>query len=189
MRTTYFYFLVFFVFNSWLLPAADSLNVSILCGGTLKDPNMSSKAWAATATETFSSRLRHLRINLSIAFHKTDSSLVKAVLAEEEKMRKVFLLDERGEQLDSKGFASSLYSALEQNGSSVTFVIGAADGLPLELRQPKPKPKLKQNSPPYLRSYLSLGKLTLPHHLARVVLVEQIYRSAEINKGSGYHKD
>ena len=57
-----------------------------------------------------------------------------------------------------------------------SFFIGGADGLPAELKADRSR-------------LLSLSKLTFTHQMARLLLVEQIYRATEIRKGSGYHKD
>lgn len=89
----------------------------------------------------------------------------------------VVLLDgERGEQYTSAQFAAFLYDALERGGSRVTFVLGGADGLPAELLR--------------ARHYalLSLSRLTLTHQMARLLLVEQIYRATEIRRGGAYPK-
>jgi 23S rRNA (pseudouridine1915-N3)-methyltransferase len=61
-------------------------------------------------------------------------------------------------------------------GARLSFVVGGAEGLPPELK-----------GAPY--ELLSLSKLTFTHQFARVVLAEQIYRGAEIRKGSAYHKE
>ena len=86
------------------------------------------------------------------------------------------LLDERGVVQTSVEFSEALDDALIKHGASVSFVVGAAEGLPLEVK-----------SSGYRK--VSLGKMTLPHGLARVVLAEQVYRALEIKKGSKYHKD
>jgi len=75
---------------------------------------------------------------------------------------------------DGKGFSSEEFSRwLEerrQNGRDVCFVIGGPRGLELEAD-----------------TRLSLGPMTLPHQLARVVLLEQIYRAHKILAGEPYH--
>jgi len=60
-------------------------------------------------------------------------------------------------------------------GRDVTFVIGGSDGLPADL--------LKR-----AERIWSLGPLTLPHELARVVVYEQLYRAYTIRRGEKYHR-
>eukprot|EP00965_Chrysotila_dentata_P224445 6194180-Pleurochrysis_carterae.AAC.2 len=86
------------------------------------------------------------------------------------------VLDERGELYTSKEFSRMMFDALEDGGSRLTFIIGAADGLPDELR----------NGPHQL---LSLSRMTFTHQMARLLLVEQIYRACEIQRGSKYHRE
>ena len=81
------------------------------------------------------------------------------------------VLDERGRELPSREFAS-----LISKHSSITFVIGGADGLSEEVK----------NRGNFL---LSLSKMTLQHDVARIVLLEQIFRAQEILRGSPYHRD
>ena len=81
----------------------------------------------------------------------------------------VVLLAGDGEHLDSKGLSRWLEQR-RQNGRDVCFVIGGPTGLELEADM-----------------RLSLGPMTLPHQLARVVLLEQIYRAHKILAGEPYH--
>ena len=83
----------------------------------------------------------------------------------------VVALDERGKGMSSREFASFV-----QNHPFVTFLIGGADGLSEEVRK-------KSNF------LLSLSKMTLQHDVARIVLLEQLYRANQIIKGTPYHRD
>lgn len=82
----------------------------------------------------------------------------------------VSLLDRGGEELDSLEFSRFL-EARRQAGRDVCFVVGGPLGLDLDVVDHR----------------LSLGKLTLPHQLARVVLLEQLYRGHKIIAGEPYH--
>jgi 23S rRNA (pseudouridine1915-N3)-methyltransferase len=84
------------------------------------------------------------------------------------------LLDERGAQWTSAQLAARLKDWL-QHRSSVAFLIGGADGVDAEIRG-------------IADSELSLSSFTLPHALARVLLVEQLYRAVSILKGHPYHR-
>jgi 23S rRNA (pseudouridine1915-N3)-methyltransferase len=81
------------------------------------------------------------------------------------------ILDERGKELTSREFSELLL-----RNSYITFVIGGADGISENLKK-------RGNF------ILSLSKLTLQHDIARLVLLEQIYRGLEIIRGSPYHRD
>ena len=84
------------------------------------------------------------------------------------------LLDSRGKQLSSEELAKFLGNYQDQSSSPLVFVIGPANGFSEEAR----------GSASLL---LSLGKMTLAHELARVVLLEQLYRAFTILKGHPYH--
>jgi 23S rRNA (pseudouridine1915-N3)-methyltransferase len=84
-------------------------------------------------------------------------------------------LDERGEQPSSLELARRL-ARWQERGQDVALVIGGADGLaPAVLARADER--------------LSLSRLTLPHRLARLVLVEQLYRAVTILRGEPYHKE
>jgi 23S rRNA (pseudouridine1915-N3)-methyltransferase len=101
-------------------------------------------------------------------------SLAKRKFLDDGKTR-VFLLDERGRQDDSRTFASSLRRLQDQGVHRFIFVIGGAFGFPATLREKFP--------------LLSLSKLTFPHDLARLILAEQLYRALQIIQGGKYHHD
>lgn len=99
----------------------------------------------------------------------------KAVLAAVSSGTLLITLCVEGAEYDSEGFAELLRSAAEQGRSRICFVIGGSYGL---------HDNVKRSAD--LR--LSLSRMTLPHHLARVVLLEQLYRAGVINSGGKYHK-
>lgn len=82
--------------------------------------------------------------------------------------------DVKGRSLDSAQFAEFLKSARDQD-RDLAFLIGGAFGLPADLTA---RSAVK----------LSLAPWTLPHEIARLVLVEQIYRAGTIVRGEPYHK-
>jgi 23S rRNA (pseudouridine1915-N3)-methyltransferase len=84
------------------------------------------------------------------------------------------LLDARGKQFSSEELAKFLRDHEERNSLPLAFAIGGADGFSEEARR---KAAL----------VLSLGKMTLAHELARVVLLEQLYRACTIRQGHPYH--
>jgi 23S rRNA (pseudouridine1915-N3)-methyltransferase len=84
-------------------------------------------------------------------------------------------LDERGDSIDSLGFARHLGRWRDESAANTIFVIGGADGLSPDLRR---KAKLK----------LAFGAATWPHQIVRVMLLEQIYRAATILAGHPYHR-
>lgn len=80
------------------------------------------------------------------------------------------LLDREGDELDSVEFSGWLEER-RQSGLDVCFVIGGPFGLDLD----------------HVDHRMSLGRITLPHQLARVVLLEQLYRGHKILAGEPYH--
>ncbi len=84
------------------------------------------------------------------------------------------LLDSRGKEFSSEEFAKFLGEYQDRNPLPLVFAIGGADGFSPETRSAA-------------RHVISLGKMTLPHELARIVLLEQVYRAFTILKGHPYH--
>ncbi len=87
----------------------------------------------------------------------------------------VIALDVAGKQRDSVGFSEDLQKHGLDGRSDVTFVIGGAAGLAEDVLD-------------RADARMSLGPMTLPHQLARVVLLEQVYRAFKIARGEPYHR-
>lgn len=86
------------------------------------------------------------------------------------------LLDERGRELDSRGLAGFLGPFLEDGNRTPCLVVGGPFGVSEAVRRA-------------CVHTLCLGRLTLPHDLARVLLLEQIYRAVSIRKNLPYHHE
>ena len=84
------------------------------------------------------------------------------------------LLDSRGKQLTSEALASMLERHRDQGTQRLVFCVGPADGWSAAAEE-------------QADTLLSLGCMTLPHQLARVVLAEQVYRGLTILAGHPYH--
>ena len=86
----------------------------------------------------------------------------------------IITLDIEGNELSSTSFANKINEIFIQN-SNITFIIGGSYGLHEDIK------KMNNFS-------LSFSKMTFPHQLFRVMLLEQIYRAYKINNNETYHK-
>ncbi len=106
---------------------------------------------------------------------KDESALLKLCGRDARSVRHVLvILDSRGKQLSSEQFAGFLGNHQDRNPLPLLFAVGPANGFTEEVRQEA-------------NLLLSLGKMTVAHELARVVLLEQVYRAFTILKGHPYH--
>jgi 23S rRNA (pseudouridine1915-N3)-methyltransferase len=85
------------------------------------------------------------------------------------------LLAENGKLMDSTDFSSWLYSLIETRSEKLVLIIGGASGHGSKVLQ-------------LAKAKLSLSPMTYPHKLARLLLVEQLYRAQTIKSGHPYHK-
>ena len=106
---------------------------------------------------------------------------VKAIKLEAEKIKKhinnrdyIVTLEIEGKQMTSVEFANKIDNILIEN-SNVDFIIGGSYGLSDDIKNMS-------------RLHLSFSKMTFPHQLFRVLLLEQIYRAYKINNNESYHK-
>ncbi|MGB1556998.1 MAG: 23S rRNA (pseudouridine(1915)-N(3))-methyltransferase RlmH [Oceanococcaceae bacterium] len=142
-------------------------------------------AWADAACEDYLKRFpRHWQTRLQLIpptkrhgnaaqahWQQADSDLVRKQLGKDV----LILLDERGRQHDSRAFAQRVGQWDEQH-AQLSLVIGGPDGHDQALRGAAVET-------------LSLSAMTMPHALARVVLVEQLYRASAILANHPYHRD
>ena len=158
------------------------LKINIICVGKFKE-----KYWEAASAE-YIKRLGAY-CSLSVIEVKEEKLPAHASRADEENVIKkegksilgkigdgdyVIALDIAGKELSSEQFASKI-ADISFGSSTIDFIIGGSLGLSDEV---KARAGLK----------FSFGKITLPHQLARIVLLEQIYRAFKINAGETYHK-
>lgn len=113
--------------------------------------------------------------------HPGDSQIEKALHQEEIEITKhllplssTYVLDIHGKELHSEAFSDLLYKEMAVKGRNLSFVIGSSYGLSKAIKKQYPS--------------LSFSKLTFPHQLFRIILLEQIYRSLKIQAGEIYHK-
>ena len=158
------------------------LNIRVICIGKFKE-----KYWEAASAE-YSKRLGAY-CSLSVIELKEEKLPAHASRADEENVivkegksilgkinpgDYVVALDIAGRELSSEALAAKIESAAFTN-SVIDFVIGGSLGLSAGV---KSRADLR----------MSFGPITLPHQLARIVLLEQIYRAFKINAGETYHK-
>ncbi len=142
--------------------------------------------WIVSACEEYEKRMpREARINLKeIRPEKRDSGKSVSRIQEAEAGRimtalpkacHLVVLDERGELFSTMDFAGLMEGWMKE-GKDVVFVIGGADGVWQDLKQKADK-------------LFSLSRMTLPHGIARVMLIEQLYRAVSIINHHPYHRE
>lgn len=150
--------------------------IKIITVGSIKEK------YLKDAIEEYTKRLSKYT-NLEIIEVK-DEGLVekqKTLILEEEKILKhindrdyIITLEIEGKELTSEEFAKKI-DKISFETSNITFIIGGSYGL---------SDNIKRKS----RWHLSFSKMTFPHQLFRVILLEQIYRAYKINNNESYHK-
>lgn len=159
------------------------LTVTVLAVGKLKEP------FYKAAVEEYARRLQnYCRLRLvELPEHRLPErpsrAEIEGGLAREadlirEKLPKgawLCVLTPEGKKLSSEAFARTLAQVKGSGRSSVCFLLGSSYGI---------DPRIKAQAD--LR--LSFSDMTFPHHLARVMLLEQLYRAETIQAGTAYHK-
>lgn len=138
--------------------------IKIFSIGKTKEP------WLLEALSEYEKRLSpHMVIEWVLA---KDNDQLTAFLGKESPP---IVLSVDAKQLTSEEFSKTIFSTLEKLGSRLSFVIGGAEGIP---------PQILTKA----LTTISFSKLTFTHQMIRLILLEQLYRASEIQKGSGYHK-
>ena len=146
------------------------MKIKIAWIGKTKEPAM------AALTEEYLKRISHYVPTEAVPLRDEDALLDLCGRASGKTGAKstLVLMDSRGKELSSEQFAKFLGDYQDRNPLPIVFAIGGADGFSEVTRAAA-------------QHTLSLGKITLAHELARVVLLEQIYRAFTILKGHPYH--
>ena len=108
---------------------------------------------------------------IAAALEKEGQEILKAIPAD----AYVVALCVEGKQMPSEGMAELIRERENSGKPRLCFVIGGSYGLASAVKARADRK-------------LSMSQMTFPHHLARVMLIEQIYRGFKINEGSRYHK-
>ena len=133
------------------------------------------EAAIAALTEEYLKRIsRYVQVE-GITVRDEDDLLAKfGAAAKAGAKSTLVLMDSRGKEFSSEQFAKFLGDYQDRNPLPLVFAVGGADGFSDTVRGAA-------------QHVISLGKMTLAHELARVVLLEQIYRGFTILKGHPYH--
>ncbi len=159
------------------------LNITVLCVGKLKE-----KYWTDACAE-YSKRLgaycviktdevKEARLADNAGAAEEQAVIVaegREILKKIKRDDYVITLEIKGKELDSEQLASKLDLLATDGKSSIVFVIGGSLGLSAEVSA---RSDFK----------LSFSKMTFPHQMMRVILLEQVYRAFKINRNEKYHK-
>ena len=159
------------------------MNITIICVGKIKEK------YLTDAIKEYSKRLsKYCKLNIiEVADEKTDenaSDNLNEIVKDKEGERilknikdnsYIITLEIGGKMLSSEELASKIDEITMFENSNITFIIGGSLGLSKNISN--------------ISNYkLSFSKMTFPHQLMRVILLEQIYRSFRILKNEPYHK-
>ena len=157
--------------------------ITIICVGKLKE-----KFYIEAAAEYVKRLQRHCDLALielpetRLGDHPSDAEIHQALSGEAELIRQkipkgsaVTALCIEGKSCDSETLSRHLAEFALAGRSGVTFLIGGSFGLDATLKQ-------------QADWRLSMSPMTFPHHMARIMLLEQVYRAYQIAAGTKYHK-
>lgn len=145
------------------------LSVELICVGKLK------KGPLFDAWSEYAARLQW-KLSLTELEGRSQAEELEKIKDKLDPQAALIVLDERGKSLPSQTFAAKIDEFQTRGHSRLQFVIGGADGLDDEIRE---KASL----------LVGFGNQTWPHMLARVMLLEQIYRAQQILAGHPYHRE
>lgn len=152
------------------------LKVNIVCVGTIKEK------FFTDAISEYSKRLsKFCKLQIvEVAEESKEQNIEKKIEIESERLKNacrgfIILLDRCKQEVSSEELSNMLDTLKSAGTSEVSFVIGGSNGVSEEFKRQANK-------------CVSFGKITFPHQLFRVVLLEQIYRAFTISAGLPYHK-
>ena len=146
------------------------MSITILCVGKLKE-----EYWIRAAAEYIKRLSKYCVLRIDELKESSTYEEGRKILKRVKKDDYVITLEIEGEQVDSVMLADTIESLAVAGRSKVTFVVGGSEGLSKEV----------SDRADYS---LSFSKMTFPHQMARVILLEQIYRCFTIINNEKYHK-
>lgn len=146
------------------------LRITVFAVGKLKET-----FWKDAVAEYLKRLDAYAKVQVREIPDSTPAKEAAALLAALPERGPVILLDIRGKETSSEALAEKIGRYALAGDSHLSFMIGGSDGVTAEVRK-------------RATERVSFGPITLPHNLARVVLVEQIYRAFKIQRGEPYHK-
>ncbi len=150
--------------------------IKIICLGSIKEK------YLVEAINEYTKRLsKYTKLEIIELKDEKDDIPKQALLKEKQKILNAItekdnlvLLDIQGKEYTSETFSEFVSKELTYN-SNITFVIGSSNGIDDDLKK-------------MIKKRISFSKLTFPHQIFRLILLEQIYRSFKIINNETYHK-
>ena len=146
------------------------LKITVLAVGKLKEA-----FWKDACAEYLKRLEGYAKVQVREIPDSTPGKEAQGLLVQLPEQTPVLLLDIKGKEVASKTIAHKLEAYALDGTSHVVFIIGGSDGV---------APEVKARA----TERISFGPITLPHNLARVVLLEQLYRAFKIMRNEPYHK-
>lgn len=151
------------------------IQIRIVCVGNLKE-----KFWKDGVDEYLKRLSKFCKLNIIELTEQNkfqDIEKIKELEGKEilDKLQgKSYLLDINGKEFSSEEFSKEIERCSLED-STITFVIGGSYGVSEQVRN-------------FIKNKISFGRMTYPHNMMRLILIEQIYRAFMISSGASYHK-
>jgi 23S rRNA (pseudouridine1915-N3)-methyltransferase len=146
--------------------------INIICVGKLKEQYLKDAQKEYAKRLTAFCKLNIIELDESMKGPEEEG---KAILNKIEKDAFVYAMCIEGKQMSSEKLAQEISRKATEGKSNLTFIIGGSLGLSDDVKN---RADIR----------LSMSEMTFPHHLARIMLEEQIYRAYQINSNGKYHK-
>ena len=146
--------------------------INIICVGKLKEQYLKDAQKEYAKRLTAFCKLNIIELDESMKGAEEEG---KAILNKIEKDAFVYAMCIEGKQMSSEKLAQEISRKATEGKSNLTFIIGGSLGLSDDVKN---RADIR----------LSMSEMTFPHHLARIMLEEQIYRAYQINSNGKYHK-
>lgn len=151
--------------------------IKVICVGKIKE-----KYWQDAIKEYEKRLSKYTKLEIIEVLDDGSDDMFRSLNNEKDRIQKniknndyVIVLDIDGEMYDSKDLSKKIETLLVDGHSDITFIIGGSYGIHDDIKK---KANLR----------LSFSKLTFPHQMFRVVLLEQLYRCYKISNNESYHK-